>query len=47
MYPDATRGTDGSRVDSNIDIKVLEENEYPADTFNGEKLLEGAKVESY
>lgn len=46
-YPDATRGTDGSRVDSNIDIKVLEENEYPADTFNGEKLLEGAKVESY
>jgi len=47
MYPDATRGTDGSRVDSNIDIKVLEENEYPANTFNGEKLLEGAKVESY
>ena len=47
MYPDATRGTDGSRVDWNIDIKVLEENEYPADTFNEEKLLEGAKVESY
>jgi hypothetical protein len=46
-YPNLTKGTVGGRVNWNIDFKVLEEDEYPADTFNGEKLLEGAKIETY
>jgi len=31
----------------NIDIQLLQEDEFPIDTFNGEKLLEGAKIETY
>lgn len=30
-----------------IDVKVLQDDEFPADIFNGEKLLEGAKLETY
>lgn len=30
-----------------IDIQLLEEDEFPPDIFNGEKLLEGAKLETY
>jgi hypothetical protein len=42
---------DGSMVTRetvwNIDVTVLREDEFPPDTFNGDKLLEGAKVETY
>jgi hypothetical protein len=31
----------------NIDIQLLQEDEFPADCFNGKLLLEGAKVETY
>ena len=30
-----------------INIELLEEDEFPPDIFNGEKLLEGAKLETY
>jgi hypothetical protein len=46
-YPDPERGTGRGGADWNVDFKVLEENEYPPDAFNGQKLLEGAKVETY
>jgi hypothetical protein len=46
-YPDPERGTVRGGANWNIDFKVLEENEYPPDAFNGEKLLEGAKIETY
>jgi len=46
-YPDPEKGTSRGGANWNVDFKVLEENEYPADVFNGEKLLEGAKVETY
>jgi hypothetical protein len=36
-----------SSIDWNIDIQILDGDEYPPDTFNGEKLLENAKVETY
>jgi len=31
----------------NLRVTVLQEDEFPADTFNGEKLLEGAVIETY
>jgi hypothetical protein len=46
-YPDPERGTGRGGANWNVDFKVLEENEYPPDAFNGQKLLEGAKVETY
>jgi hypothetical protein len=46
-YPDPDRGTTGYEYNFNIDIKLLEEDEFPPDTFNGEKLLEGAEIETY
>jgi len=47
IYPDPERGTSGSEYNYIIDIKLLEANEFPPDTFNGEKLLEGAEIETY
>lgn len=47
IYPDPERGTSGSESNYIIDIKLLEANEFPPDTFNGEKLLEGAEIETY
>jgi len=42
---------DGSMVTRetvwNIDVTVLRENDFPLDAFNGGKLLEGAKIETY
>jgi hypothetical protein len=42
---------DGSMVTRetvwNIDVTVLREDEFPPDTFNGDKLLEGAQIETY
>lgn len=46
-YPDPERGTGRGGADWNIDVKLLKEDEFPPDTFNGEKLLEGAKIETY
>jgi len=47
IYPDPERGTVRGGANWNIDFKVLEENQYPPDAFNGQLLLEGAKVETY
>ena len=46
-YPDPERGTVGYEYNFNTDIKLLEKDEFPPDTFNGEKLLEGAEIETY
>jgi len=34
-------------LSENIDIQLLQEEEFPMDIFNGEKLLEGAEIETY
>ena len=47
MSGDPKKGISGSEVEWKIDITVLEEKDYPPDTFNGKKFLEGAKVETY
>ncbi len=46
-YSDPEKDTQGFEYNYNIDIKLLNENEFPPDTFNGEKLIEGAKIETY
>ena len=46
-YPDPERGTVRGGANWNIDVQVLEEGDFPPDTFDGEKLLEGAKIETY
>lgn len=46
-YPDPERGTVQGGANWNIDVQVLEEGDFPPDTFNGETLLEGAKLETY
>jgi len=46
-FADPERGTSSHERFWNIDIKLLEDSEYPPDVFNGKKLLEGAKVKTY
>jgi hypothetical protein len=46
-YPDPERGTVRGGQNLNVDVQVLEEGDFPPDTFNGETLLEGAKLETY
>ena len=46
-YADPERGTGQGGANWSIDIEVLDEGDYPLDVFNGEKLMEGAKVETY
>jgi hypothetical protein len=46
-FPDPERGTGGYEHTYNIDITLLEKDEFPPDTFNGEKLLEGAEIETF
>jgi hypothetical protein len=46
-YPDPERGTAQGGANWNIDVQVLEESDFPPDAFNGRKLLEGAKIETY
>lgn len=46
-FANPERGTSGHERYWNIDIKLLEDSEYPPDVFNGEKLLKGAKVRTY
>jgi hypothetical protein len=46
-YPDPEKGTSRGGANWNIDIKELKEHEYPPNTFDSEKLMEGVKVETY
>jgi hypothetical protein len=46
-YPDPERGTVQGGANWNIDVQVLAEGDFPPDAFNGQKLLEGAKIETY
>jgi hypothetical protein len=46
-YPDPERGTVQGGANWNIDVKMLAEGDFPPDAFNGQKLLEGAKIETY
>lgn len=50
-YPDPENRTHADSVAWNVDIKVLDEGDFPPDTFNGQKRLEeaeaaGAKIET-
>ena len=46
-YPNPERGTVQGGETLNIDVALLEEDDFPPDTFNGQKLTEGAKLETY
>jgi len=46
-FADPERGTSQGGANWSVDIEVLDEGDYPLDVFNGEKLMEGAKVETY
>jgi hypothetical protein len=46
-YPDPERGTGRGGETVNVDIELLEEGDFPPDTFNGQELTEGAKLETY
>jgi hypothetical protein len=46
-YPNPERGTVKNGANWNIDVQLLPGADFPPDTFNGDKLLEGAKVETY
>jgi len=46
-FPNPEQGTSGHEQCWNFDIQLLEEDEFPPDIFNGEMLLEGAKIETY
>jgi hypothetical protein len=47
MSANAKRGTSASTHHEKIELKVLKPEEIPPGTFDGEKLLEGAKLETY
>jgi hypothetical protein len=47
QYGDPEKGFGLQTNYSHIDVKVLKDDEFPPGTFDGEKLLEGAKVETY
>ena len=44
-YGSPLRGTVGYEKTWNLDFKIFQEDEFPPDTFNGEKMLEDAKRE--
>jgi hypothetical protein len=51
-YGNPERKTVGHETTTNLDLRLLEENQFPPDTFNGDKLLEeskrqGAVIETY
>lgn len=46
-YPDPERGTVRGGETKNIEVEVLDEGDFPRDTFDGEKLMEGATLETY
>ena len=47
IYPAPEEGAVPTQTNWNIDVQPLGEGDFPPDTFNGEKLMEGAKVETY
>jgi len=46
-HPDPERGTVQSGRNWNLDLQLLDEADFPPDTFHGDKLLEGATLETY
>lgn len=46
-YADPERGTVQGGAHWSLDVQLFEQADVPPDTFNGDKLLEGAKVETY
>ncbi len=46
-YADPERGIGQGGANWSIDIEVLDEGDYPPEVFSGEKLMEGAKIETY
>ena len=46
-YGNQEKGTSGWEYNYNIDITLLEEDEFPPDTFNGDILLEDTRIETY
>jgi hypothetical protein len=46
-YGNAAEGISGVVYKQAIDIALLDEDEFPPDTFNGDKLLEEAKEKSF
>jgi hypothetical protein len=46
-YANPERGTSQGGANWSIDIEVLDEGDYPPAVFSGEKLMEGAKIETY
>lgn len=46
-YPDPDRGTVRGGANWNIDVQPLEEDDFPPDAFDSQKLTEGAKLETY
>jgi hypothetical protein len=46
-YPDPDRGTSRGGSNRNIDVEPLEEGDFPPETFNGQRLTEGAELETY
>ena len=46
-YGNPQKGTSGWEYNYDIDITLLEEDEFPPDTFNGDILLENARIETY
>jgi len=46
-YPDPERGTSRGGANWNIDIELLGEDDFPPETFDGQKLTEGAELKTY
>ena len=46
-YDHSEKGTSGRESNYNIDIMLFAEDEFTSDTFNGDSLLEGARIETY
>jgi hypothetical protein len=46
-YDDPEKPLHGFTELTNVDVELLQENQYPPDIFNGKKLLEGAKAVTY
>ncbi|MHC4395479.1 MAG: hypothetical protein ACYS1A_07460 [Planctomycetota bacterium] len=46
-YGNQEKGTSGWECNYNIDLTLLEKNEFPPDTFNADLLLEDARIETY
>ncbi|MBP7050987.1 MAG: hypothetical protein KBE65_08235 [Phycisphaerae bacterium] len=47
IYPAPEEGAVPTQTNWNIDVQPLGEGDFPPDTFNGERLMEGAKVETH